>query len=138
MSEREGGRCVGKRHARRRVHEPAAGAPGERTAADGPRVGKRTLTEALSGGYSERDALAFFERAIGETRAQLAALERALTAADRVAAGTAAGLLQHSLRSARGHAGLGPSAGLDERQHRLAELEARASRVLAQSRRLRR
>src|SRR5690606_9650364 len=107
---------------RRRAFDPDVGAE-RRAAAAGETAGQHTLTEGTSAEYTERDAIAFFERSLGEARAAIASLSRASASADRLAAVTAAGSLRRSLRAARDHAGHGPAAGRAERDARRAELE---------------
>jgi hypothetical protein len=108
VSDSDEGAFGRKLQLRRHVIEPEVGRGRSAAAAHVPTVGKRTLTEGLSAGYSEIDAIAFFERSRGAARAQLARLERACAAADRVAAVTAAGMLRIDLRTAREHASHGP------------------------------
>ena len=109
----------------RRSDAPGVGAP---------TVGKCTLTEGISVGYTERDSIASLERSLGEARAQLAALASAVAARARLAAVTTASALRRSLRMARDHLGSILAPGLAERQERLAELEARAARVFGDAR----
>ncbi|HWU85727.1 MAG TPA: DUF4157 domain-containing protein, partial [Kofleriaceae bacterium] len=137
MSEHEGAGFEQKARGRRSERDLDAHGEygtGSRSAVS---IGKRTLIESAPAEYTKHDAAAMFERAAGEARAQLAALASAFAAADRLAAVTATGSLQRSLRTARAHAGHGPAAGLAERQQRLAALEARAE-VLLHGRRDRR
>jgi hypothetical protein len=109
------------------------GRQGDMAGAAVPTVGKRTLTEGMSTGSSELDAIAFFERSLGEARAQLAALAGALAAGDRLAVVTAAFSLRQSLRTARDHLCTGAD-GRNGRHERLAELEARADHALEDAR----
>ncbi len=134
MSEPEGDGYAGRTRARRHALD-RGGRAGDRAAiACAPAVGKHTLIEGAPAEHTGDDAAAFFERAAGEARAQLAALARAIAAADRLAAVTAAGSLQRSIRSARGHAEHGPEHELAGRGDRLAALEAQADRALAEAR----
>ena len=108
-----------------------AGDPAEPVGA--PVIGKQTLISDAPAEYTEREAGAFFERAMGEARAQVATLERAITRSDRLAAVTAEGSLRRSLRTARAHAPHGTEEVVGERLARLADQEARAGRVLGEA-----
>jgi hypothetical protein len=128
VSEFEGGGR--KARLRRHVIDAETGHERSAAAAHAPAVGKHTLTEGLAAGYTAVDAVAFFERSLSGARAQLARLERACAAADRVEAVTAAGMLQIDLRTAREHASHGPIAGLADRQARTNDVAARAECAL--------
>jgi hypothetical protein len=99
-----------------------------------PTVGKHTLTGGWSAGYTAIDAIAFFERSLGEARTQIAALARAVAAGDRVAAATTAYSLRRSLRTARDHLGNIPAPRLADRHEQLAGLEGQAGRALSDAR----
>jgi hypothetical protein len=119
---------------RRSTLDRAVDGQGDAMAAAAPAAGKHTLIEGGAAGATALDAIAFFERTLGEGRAQLAALARAVGAGDRVAAVTAAYALRRCLRTARAHLGDLPGPGLAERQEQLAELDAQAGRALGEAR----
>ena len=131
MSEYEDDRHRRKEHARRSSRDQDASREHRVRDVDlGSAVGKRALTDGIAGGYTVADAIAFFDRTVGELRAQIAALDRAAASGDRILAATAAGSFQRCFSSARGHLANVPAAGIVERQRLLAELELDAEHVL--------
>jgi hypothetical protein len=97
-------------------------------------VGKHTLTEGIAPRSSGADAIAFFDHAAGEARAQMAALARALAWRDRLLAVTSADRLRICLTTARRHLEHIPAAALVERRPLLAELERRGQATIGDAR----
>jgi hypothetical protein len=97
----------------------------------GPAIGKRSLVESIAGGErASAEAVAFFDRVVGELRAQLAALAGAIASGDRLVAVAAAAAIGRCLASARGHIVNVPADQASERRLLLVELEAQAERTL--------
>jgi len=121
----------------RRASLDRAGSRGssDRLADHGPVVGKQTPVESVAGGeYAAVGAVAFFDRALGELRVQLATRARAIASGERLLAVTATGGIRRCLASARGHVSNVPADQLPERRRLLAELEAAAAHALGRAR----
>lgn len=103
----------------------------ERVVDRGPAFGKRALTESIGGSADTAlAAVAFFDRAVGELRSQLAALAGAIGSGDQLLAVAAAAAIGRCLTSARGHIVNVPADQAPERRILLVKLEAQAVRAL--------